>query len=141
MRERNGEARLEAPLLKWLTKRRRIRDDTTIVRELRWFRRNVDLITLTASDIATAYELKIRSNRRAVQQASYNRLAFDRSYVVTASEPGEVNIDRARQAGVGIILVNGGSPRLILEGLATPTSDSLREKLRVAIRSEVGPDV
>ena len=141
MRERTGEAHLEAPLLEWLTKRRRIRDDTTIVRELRWFHRNVDLITLTTSDIATAYELKIRSNRRAVQQASYNRLAFDRSYVVTASEPRKINVDRAQQAGVGIILVNGGNPRLILEGLAMPASNSLREKLGVAIRSEVGPDV
>ena len=78
MPEAMGEAHMEQPLLEWLERMGRIRPGTIVMRELFWFGRRIDLVTLTRSGRATAYELKLRHNKRAVQQASYNRLAFDR---------------------------------------------------------------
>ena len=88
----NGEARLLAPLLAWLRRTRRVNGQTQIAYELVWFGRRVDVATLSISRRASAYELKIGGLGRALEQASYNRLAFDRSYVVTNSMPREANL-------------------------------------------------
>ena len=126
---------MEQPLLEWLSGARRVRSDTTVVRELSWLGRRVDLVTLTRTGTATAYELKIRNAKRAIQQAAYNKLAFDRSYVVTASEPSEKNRTLVREAGVGLILVKlGTKPRLLESSLAAPTNPKLRRRLLAAIR-------
>ena len=108
MAESNGEARLVDPLLEWLQQRRRLRVDTIILHEFPWYGRRIDLVTLTCSGTATAYELKLNNNRRAIQQAGYNKLVFHRSYVVTLSEPTMENLKHARDFGVGfIVFVNG----------------------------------
>ena len=109
-----GERRLEKPLLEWLKTKGWLRDDTIVSRELPWMGRRVDLAILTRSGRTTAYELKIRDNRRALQQAAYNKLAFDRSYVVTESEPMQINKTLAQEVGVGFILIRrDGSTRVI----------------------------
>ena len=109
-----GERRLERPLLEWLKAKGWLREDTIVSRELPWMGRRVDLAILTRSGRTTAYELKIRDNRRALQQAAYNKLAFDRSYVVTESEPMQINKTLAQEVGVGFILLRrDGSTRVI----------------------------
>ena len=132
-----GERRLERPLLEWLRRSRRVREDTLVVRELPWHGRRVDLATLTRSGRTTSYELKLNGMLRALQQANYNRVAFDRSYVVTAAEPGEANRCRAREAGVGVIVVRKDGCLHIVEepSRESPTRPIVRRRLVGAIRT------
>lgn len=133
MSDVNGEARLAAPLLKWLERRRRIATDTLIVRELPWHGRHIDLVTLTKSGCLSAYELKLSDTRRAIHQAAFNGLAFDQSFIVTVAEPSEKNRARAIDAGVGIILIKDGDARLLQRAATSPVKE-LRTRARRAIR-------
>lgn len=135
MASENGEWRLERPLLAWLQSRGRLRKDTIVSRELPWLGRRVDLATLSRSGRTTAYELKVRDNRRALEQAAFNKLAFDRSYVVTESEPAEANKALAREVGVGFILLRNGSTRVIQHSSTDAPRSTLRKRLVYAIRS------
>src|SRR4051812_3179939 len=101
----DGERRMLRPLLLWLSKTRRIAPDTHLALELSWFGRRIDLATLTCTRRTVAYELKLGSLGRALEQASYNRLAFDRSYVVTESLPRPENLALAADFGIGLIVV------------------------------------
>ena len=131
-----GERRLERPLLEWLKTKGWLREDTIVSWELPWMGRRVDLAILTRSGRTTAYELKIRDNRRALQQAAYNKLAFDRSYVVTESEPMQINKTLAQEVGVGFILLRrDGSPRVIQRSSTYAPRRALRQRLVAAIRS------
>ena len=131
-----GERWLERPLLKWLKAKRWLREDTIVSREVPWMGRRVDLATLTRSGRTTAYELKIRDNRRALQQAAYNKLAFDRSYVVTETEPMQVSKTLAQEVGVGFILVRrDGATRVIQRSSTYAPRRTLRQRLVAAIRS------
>lgn len=135
------EIHLEKPLLEWLERRRRIRSDTILVRELPWFGRRVDLVTLTTSGTVTAYELKLRDNKGALRQASYNRLAFDRSYVVTASIPSAKIQQRAKKAGIGIIVAAGNDHTVICKASEGPENVSLRQRLVGKVRQKVQSNV
>ena len=136
------EKQLEQPLLDWLLRTGRIREDTIIVRELPWQGRRVDLATLTRSGRLTAYELKLNGSKRALVQASYNSASFDRSYVVTASRPVQRNMAVAREATIGIVLISKASnPRLIAPcGMRRP-NPLLRDRLLRRIRSGVSTHV
>ena len=133
----HGERVLLSPLIAWLNKRGRIRADTVFVEELPWFGRRVDVATLTATRRATAYELKLGDNRRAIEQAAYNALSFDRSFVVTATMPTRELIELATDHAVGVIVISSPSaePVLVLEPLSQPINGSVRQRLLAAIRS------
>jgi hypothetical protein len=130
-----GEARLLAPLLQWLKRMRRINDDTHVALELAWFGRRVDLATLTRTRRTVAYELKLGGLRRALEQASYNRLAFDRSYVVTDSVPRAGNLALAAEHGIGIIVIRGNEIQHLLESPVCPPAPELRGRLLRQLRS------
>lgn len=136
------EEQLEQPLLDWLRRTGRIREDTIIIRELPWQGRRIDLATLTRSGRLTAYELKLNGSKRAFLQASYNSASFDRSYVVTASNPVERNMAVAREATIGIILISkDGNPRLIASCSMKGPNPLLRRRLLQRFRSRVSQDV
>lgn len=141
MVESNGEAYLEKPLLEWLERQRRVRSNTIIIREFSWFGRRIDLVTLTCSGRAIAYELKLNNNRRAIKQASYNKLVFDRSYVVTLSEPTMKNLIRAGTVGVGFIVFNYDSMREVQRSPTTQIRGALRKRLLRTIRERVESNV
>lgn len=130
-----GEARLLAPLLAWLRRTRRVNGQTKIAYELVWFGRRVDVATLSASRRSTAYELKIGSLGRAMEQASYNRLAFDRSFVVTNSLPRSENLEMAAQHDIGVIVVQEDGVRQVLESPLRPTDPVLRARLLSRFRN------
>src|SRR5437868_6969727 len=88
----SGEGRLLEPLMEWLFRTRRINAKSRIAVELPWLGRRVDLATLTTTGRTAAYELKLGSLGRALEQAAYNRLSFDRSFVVTAGKPRPANL-------------------------------------------------
>ena len=129
----NSESSLTLPFISWLEERRRIRDDTTVTLELPWFGRRIDLATLTSSGRTTAYELKLRDNRRALHQAKRNRLAFDRSYIVTATEPSVKSVWLAEHAGIGIIFVSGQDHIVICGAVLGAEYRPLRRKLHSQI--------
>ena len=131
---KNGEARMLRPLMAWLAQTRRITRNTHIAMELAWFGRHIDLATLTRAGRTVAYELKLGSLGRALQQASYNRLAFDRSYVVTESVPKGENLALAAEWGIGLIVVREDKARLLLDS-PVRRSTELHGRLLAQLRS------
>lgn len=135
-----AEAQLMEPLVVWLRSRRQVRDGALLVEEFPWYGRRVDLAVLTPSKIATAYELKLAHNRRAIEQSYLNGAAFDRSYLVTATRPSPVNRAQAEALGVGVIFVDLGVQKvsLVLPSRRADVSAAVRTRLRNAIvrRSE-----
>jgi len=127
--DRDGENRLLLPLLRWLVDSRRINGQSRLAFELPWLGRRVDLATLTSTRRAAAYELKLGSVGRALEQATYNRSAFDRSYVVTGSMPRAANLTLAAEYGIGIILVRDRRVSRILESPQLPPAPELRARL------------
>lgn len=116
-RQENGERRMLAPLLDWLFETGRLDSAAVIEFEFPWFRRRVDVATLTASNISASFELKLGSIGRVLEQAAYNRMAFDRSYIVTESTPRDENLEIAEHEGIGIVRVRGRT----VEELVSPT--------------------
>src|SRR5437867_945186 len=101
----DGERRLSAPLLALLRRRGWVRPDTLVAYELPWHGRHVDMVTLTRGGVLVSYELKLSSFGRVLEQSIYNRLSFDRSYLVVAAMPRAENMAFAAQHNVGVILV------------------------------------
>ncbi len=134
------EEAMEAPLLVWLTRRRWIRNDTLVIRELPWHGRRVDVATLTKTGVSTAYELKLRHTRRVLEQSSLNALSFDRSCIVTASRPSQENLAQAEALGLGILLMNlaTGSVELLLSPVRQDIAPTVRLRLRSKIESGAG---
>ncbi len=128
------EEDLKVPFLEWLRCSRRLHVGSLVVHELRWFGRRVDLVTVTRGGLLIAYEFKLNNTHRALQQASYNYLAFDRSYIVSASMPSTANLARARQSGVGFIVMEVDRARVIQESRLERGQAELRKKLMAAIR-------
>lgn len=129
------EAEMMEPLKQWLTRTRRVRDDTLIVEELPWLGRRVDLATLTHSGAITAYELKTKNTLKAIEQAAKNTHAFRRSYVVTAVHPSAPTCRTAKQVGVGILSYSGGRIRLIVSARQVRTSSQVTRRLTQVIQS------
>ncbi|SRR6266508_4473362 len=140
MAELQGESRLLPVLLGWLYRRGRIRFDTLVVTEMPWYGRHIDLATLTRSGRLAAYELKLRNYQRAIEQAAYNKLAFDRSFVVTATLPGSPTRQAALEAGLGIIVIRDTGVQLVQESFASKADDALRKRLIRKIQASAGPE-
>jgi hypothetical protein len=108
---------------------------TSSVQELNWYGRRVDLATLTRSATACAFELKLRDNGRALEQAALNALSFDRSYVVTATPPTAKLLRRAEAVGVGVIHIGEGpAVAILLEATPSIRDPLLRPRLLKSFR-------
>jgi hypothetical protein len=118
-----------------LARTRRIHPDTQVAFELPWFGRRIDLATLTRSRRTSAYELKLTGLNRALEQASYNRLAFDRSYVVTPSIPRSRNVELAKEHGIGLIVVRDDHVLQFLDSPLDRGEPELRARLLMKLRS------
>lgn len=129
-----SEEQLKAPLLEWLQRRRRFNEGTYTLEEMPWFNRKIDLVTISPTRLVTAYELKLNSFRRAVEQAAYNRMAFDRAYVVTASRPSDKNLSLAIEAKVGVILVTEVEVVELVVSPLVRSQKEVRRSLLSAIR-------
>ncbi len=128
------EKEMQNPLIEWLQKNRRINPGSEIIEEMPWFGRNIDLVTVTQANRITAYELKLNSFRRAVEQAAYNRISFDRSYVVTNAYPNDSSLDLAVEAGVGVIVVTAEEVLEISSSPLARAAGDLRRLLVTTIR-------
>src|SRR4051794_35326726 len=101
----SGERSMLPGLLSMLRSSGRVRTDTEIVMELPWNGRRIDLATLTRCGRTSAYELKLGNFPRVLEQAIYNRLSFDRSWIVVDTAPTRKNLDFAISQGIGVIVV------------------------------------
>jgi len=128
-----GERRLQAPLLAYLASCGWVRHDTLIVDELAWHGRHVDMVTRTREGSLTSYEFKLGSFSRVLEQAIYNRLSFDRSYVVVASRPRYQNIQLSELYSVGIIVVNRFGVECLLPSPMRHADQTLRARLNARV--------
>jgi hypothetical protein len=126
---RIGERRLQAPLLTYLASCGWVRHDTLIVHELPWHGRHVDMVTRTREGSLTSYEFKLGSFSRVLEQAIYNRLSFDRSYVVVASMPRYQNVQLSELYSVGIIVVHQLYVECLLQSPPRRAEPALRARL------------
>lgn len=126
---RNLEERvLLNPLLDMLRNRGWIRSTTILRTEVPWNGRRVDLATLTRSGTASAFELKLSSFQRVLEQSMYNRLAFDRSWIVVPAMPLGRNLEAAADHGIGVIVF--GSEMKVIQ----PAKFQLRANPMVRVR-------
>lgn len=101
-----GEDRMRAPLVAFLRARRLIGQGAVLAEELPLNGRRVDLAALSRSGITSSFELKLKSFGRVLEQAYYNSLTFQRSWIVLPSRPSPSNSQLAAEFGIGIIVVS-----------------------------------
>ena len=127
------ELLLLPPLLRWLWKTRRLQPGAKMAFEVSWLGRRVDLATVSRTHRTAAFELKMSHITRALEQAIYNRVVFDRSYVVTASPPRAASVALAADNGIGLILVAGESARQVLSSPYQRADSRWRQRLMAAL--------
>jgi len=134
MTKRLAETDLLQPLLAGIAARRWVGSRSILVGELHWSGRRVDLVALTSKRTTIAFELKLNSTRRTIQQSAYNRLAFGRSSVVTSVRPTEASIKVAENAGVGVIVVKPSGMTVVLQARSSEVDARLKRKVVRVIR-------
>lgn len=134
------ETDLLAPLVDWLQARRQVRPGAIVVEEFPWQGRRVDLAVLSASGISSSFELKLAHTRKVLEQSSLNAIAFDRSYLVTATRPSTSNMENAHALGVGVVYVSlpVGIVRLLMAPRAPTIHPVVRRRLRAALIARSG---
>lgn len=129
-----GEARLLPGLFDFLRTSGRLRADTLVVEELPWHGRRVDLVTLTRSGVLSSYELKLNNFGRVLEQAAYNQLSFDRSWIVVGERPNRLNLALAERFKIGVIVISGGAKMLVPAPLVRCGEIVLRQRLAYKIQ-------
>lgn len=131
----HGEAALLPTLMHWLIATGRIRARTLVAQEVPLLGRRVDLALLTARGVTTAFELKIGRLQRVLEQASYNRASFHRSWIVTSNRPKPDGLDWALELGVGLLVIQHDTvTALAAPALRTPHPAAVK-RLRAAIQA------
>lgn len=120
------------PLIAGLKRRGWIGPGSLLAEELPINGRRVDFACLSRSGTLSAFELKLGDYGRVIEQAAYNALSFDRSWVVVDRRPPLARIDLAGRMGLGIIVVRADSSIQIV--LRPVLSADLAMRRRVATR-------
>lgn len=123
------EEKLLTPLLHMMRNRGWINENSLVLSEMPLNGRRADLATLTKGGISSAYEMKIGSFQRVLEQAMYNRLSFDRSWIVVNHRPTAKNLEQARENGVGVIVLDDRMFVLLWANRQT-VSPVIRAKIR-----------
>lgn len=118
-----GESQMLPGVVNWMKEMRVLSSKSLIIRELPVNGRRVDLAVMTRSGKFASFELKIGGFARVLEQASYNQLSFDESWVIVRSLPRDENLASAREFGIGVIVFNAEIPR-ILHRPGAPIADS-----------------
>jgi hypothetical protein len=102
-----GERHMLIGLLTWLTATGRLRHATHVALEVPWRGRRIDAATINSKSVSCAFELKRDASQRAFEQAVYNQLSFDRSFVVVPTCPTSTTLDLADELSIGVLQING----------------------------------
>ncbi|TQO19486.1 hypothetical protein FB472_1043 [Rhodoglobus vestalii] len=89
----------------------------------------MDLATLNSTGTASAFELKLSSFQRVLEQAIYNRLSFDRSWIVVANTPNDDNLAVAREYGIGVIVLQDRMRVVALAAKQPRSNRKIRSRL------------
>lgn len=130
-----GERAMMPALSRWLVGTGRLRGQTLVAHELPWQGRRVDLALLTQRGVSTAFELKVGSLQRVLEQAIYNSSSFNRSWMVVPNRPKAEGLQWARRHGVGVLLITAGSAEALVAPAMKLHEDATSRRLRRAIRS------
>lgn len=130
-----SESDLYEPLLQWLVARRQLNDESVLAIELPWHGRRVDVAIASKSGATSAFELKLRHNRRALEQSYLNTVTFDRSYLVTATTLGAENLGRAATMGVGVVVCSLRLRQLRL--IIPPRVGGIDPRVRTRLRQQI----
>lgn len=122
------ESVLLMPLLDMIRRRGWVSSTSILRSEMPLNGRRIDLATMTSTGISSAYELKIGSFQRVLEQAMYNRISFDKSWIVVNHMPQCRNLDQARENGIGII---------VFDDKMTIVSRASRQRVSPVIRAKV----
>lgn len=135
----SGEGAMLPDLMRWLIGTGRVRERTRVALEVPVHGRRVDVATMTSRGVTSAFELKIGSFQRALEQAAYNRSTFHRSWVVTANMPKEAGLGWARRLGVGVIVIKEDRVVPVLRPAPTKAHPAATRRLvgTIAERSEL----
>lgn len=98
-----GEERMFRPCLDWLRHQGWAGAGQVLLREFPWHGRHVDIAALASCRTTLAIEMKVHDNRRGLDQAARNALAFDRSYLATTVRCSAALVEAAVEVGVGIL--------------------------------------
>lgn len=129
-----GEAALLPALMRWLITTRWLGGQTQVAREVPWLGRRIDLALVNGRGVTSAFELKIGSFQRVVEQAAYNRSSFHRSWIVTGNRPRAEGLGWASELGLGLIVVREDAViRLVSPAVGSP-HPVVATRLRAAIR-------
>lgn len=131
------EKTLLMPLLDMMRSRGWINEQSIVLSEVPLNGRRADLATLTKSGVTSAYELKIGSFQRVLEQAMYNRISFDRSWIVLDRRPVVRCIELARENGIGIIVLDE-KMTVVLWAMRQASSPVIRKKIHGIFRRGSG---
>jgi len=134
----SGEAALMPALMEWLISSGRVRSRTSVVHEVPWLGRRVDLALLNGRGLTTAFELKIGRLQRAIEQAAYNRESFHRSWVVTGNRPKSEGLDWVRELGIGLLVVQGDVVSTFVTPVIREPHPAVVRRLRTTIETRAG---
>ena len=133
------ESEMRDPFVNWLRDTKQIRNKTYIAFEVPWLGRRIDIVTLTSRGILTAYELKLKNNLRAIEQAVKNTHAFHRSYMVTTTCLSYRNRSLATQLDIGVLCMSDASIRRIIRAPILDSSPDVIRRLRSKVRNKAVP--
>lgn len=124
-----GEGKMYPDLIRWLHTQNWSLDKSIQVREFPLNGRRVDLAIKTHSNELMSFELKLGGFGRVLEQASYNQLSFDFSWIVIANLPRPKNIESAVSLGIGIISFQRMIPKLLLKPVRSQPDVHFRSRV------------
>ena len=124
------------PLLSLLRRYRWIGPKTKMRSEFPWNGRRVDFAYLSPTGITSAFEMKLSSFQRVLEQAIYNRLSFDRSWIVVANIPRAENLDLAREYGIGVMVMQDQMRILAMPTNQPRLNRTIRARLLSKLKNE-----
>ena len=78
-----GERRMVASVLRWLVQVRWLGSASSAAFEVPWRGRRIDLVTTTGKGYISTFEFKLGGTPWAFEQAMYNSISANRSFVVS----------------------------------------------------------
>lgn len=132
-----GERAMMPALTRWLVGTGRIGQRTLMAEEIPWLGRRVDVALLSARGATTAFELKVGSAQRVLEQTAYNSQSFHRSWMVTPHHPKPETLAWAQELGLGILVVRDQVVQVSCLPRTHSPHITVTRRLRAAIRDRM----
>lgn len=135
-----GERKMVAALLHWLVNMGWLGSASHVAFEVPWRGRRIDLVTANGKGHVSTFEFKLNGTRRAFEQAMYNSISANRSFIVSRVTPRPAYRALAQAHGLGVIVING-KIELVQRPVAQEPKSTLLHSLRDRALARSGYDV